>query len=128
MESGIALRSEGGRFHNRTTGEHYFKYIIGAEYGFPNSLSILAEYKYSGNTHNDYLGGQVSYQPGMLWLCYLLIVVNEDDHSGFIAPSVEYSLGDDMTLSGGAFIYYGNGNSEFGHVPDRYFLRWFIHF
>ena len=128
LESGIELRSEGGSFHNRTSGERYTEFIVGAEYGFANSLTLLAEYKYSDETKIDYLGGLASYQPAMLWLCSLLLVANLDDHSGFVAPSLEYSLSDEMTLSAGAFVYNGSADDEFGQVPDRYYLRWFVHF
>lgn len=128
LETGIELRSEGGSFHNRNTGKRHTEFIVGAEYGFANSLTLLAEYNYSDETKIDYLGGMASYQPAMLWFCSLLVVVNLDDQSSFVAPSVEYSLSDEMTLSAGAFIYNGNANDEFGLVPDRYYLRWFVHF
>ncbi len=128
LETGIELRSEGGSFHNRTTGDRYLDFIIGGEYGFANSLTLLAEYRYLEETYNDYIGVQASYQPAMLWLFYLLLVENLDDNSGFIAPSVEYSLSDEMTLSAGAFMYFGNEDDEFGQEPNRYYLQWFIHF
>jgi len=128
LKTGIELRSEGGSFHNRTSGERYTEFIVGAEYGFSNSLTLLSEYKYSDETKIDYLGGLVSYQAAMLWLCNLLVGANLDDHSGFIAPSVEYSLSDEMTLSAGAFFYNGSADDEFGQIPDRYYLRWFVHF
>ena len=128
LETGVELRSEGGSFHNRSTGERYTEFIIGAEYGFVNSLTLLGEYKYSDETKIDYIGALASYQPAMLWLCNLLLVANIDDHSNFIAPSVEYSLSDEMTLSAGAFFYNGSDDDEFGLIPDRYYLRWFVHF
>ncbi len=128
LETGIELRTEGGSFHNRSTGGRHTEFIVGAEYGFANSLTLLTEYNYSDETKIDYLGGLASYQPAMLWFCSLLVVVNLDDHSGFVAPSVEYSLSDEMTLSAGAFIYNGSVDDEFGLVPNRYYLRWFAHF
>lgn len=128
METGIELRSEGGSFHDRTTEDRYTEFILGAEYGFANSMTLLAEYRYSGDMPVDYLGVQASYQPGMLWTCNLLLVENLDDRSGFISPSVEYSLSDEMTLSSGAFIYYGNDDDEYGLVSNRFYLRWFVHF
>ncbi len=128
FNSGIELRSEGGLFHNRTDNRRYARYIIGAEYGFTNSLTLRAEYSRVGDRHRDYLGSQASYQPGMLWRLSLLTVYGFDDRSGFIAPGVEYCVGDEVTLSGGAFLYYGGDNSEFGPMSNRYYLRWFIHF
>ncbi len=128
LETGIELRSEGGSFHDRLTGNRHAEYILGAEYGFANSLTLLTEYRYCGKNSLDHLGIQVSYTPGMLLEYNLLMVRNLDDQSGFFAPSIEYSLSDEMTLSGGAFLYYGSGFDEFASLPDRYYLRWFIHF
>lgn len=131
LETGIELRSEGGSFHDRTAGERYTEFIVGAEYGFADSLNLLAEYRYSDRTDrggDDYLGGILSYQPAMLWTCSLLTVGNLDDGSGFIAPSAEYSLSDEMTLRAGTFLYYGEDEDEFGLAANRYYLRWFIHF
>ncbi len=128
METGVELRSEGGSFHNRRTGDRHTEFIIGAEYGFANSLTLLGEYKFSDETKIDYIGASASYQPAMLWLYSLLVVINIDDHSNFIAPSVEYSLSDEMTLSAGAFFYNGSDDDEFGQVPNRYYIRWFVHF
>lgn len=126
--TGIELRSEGGSFHNRSTGERHTEFILGAEYGFANSLTLLTEYNYSDETKIGYLAGLASYQLSMLWFCNLLVLNNLDDQSGYVAPSLEYSLSDDMSLSAGAFVYYGNASDEFGQEPDRYYLSWFVHF
>ncbi len=127
-KTGVELRSEGGSFHDRTSGERHTEFIVGAEYGFANSLTLLGEYKFSDEDEGDYLGGMLSYQPGMLWVCTLLGVSSLDDGSGFVAPSVEYSLSDEMTLNLGAFLYYGDEEDIFGEAADRYYLRWFVHF
>jgi hypothetical protein len=126
--TGIELRSEGGSFHNRETGKRHSEFIIGAEYGFTNSLVLTGEYHYVGLVRNDEFGASASFQPTMLWTCFLLTVINFDDGSGFVSPVVEYSLSDEMTLSGGAFVYHGTENSIYGHNPDRLYVRWFIHF
>lgn len=128
METGIELRSEGGSFHNRSTGDRYTEFILGAEYGFANSLTLLAEYKHSDEYNTDQMGVLASFQPAMLWLGYVLAIENLDDQSGFIAPSVEYSLSDEMTLSAGAFLYFGDEDDEFGSAGNRYYMRWFVHF
>ena len=128
LDTGIELRSEGGSFWNKEQDDHYTEFIVGAEYGFANSLTLLGEYYFSDNTLQDHLGMQLSYQPAMLWFCYFLLVSNLDDGSGFAAPSIEYSLSDEMTLSVGAFLYTGQDESEYGVVPNRYYVRWFVHF
>ncbi len=128
LETGIELRSEGGGFYQRSTTEWHSELIIGAEYGFANSLTLLAEYNFSDESKIDYIAGMASYQPAMLVCCSLLVLTNLDDHSGFITPNVEYSLSDEMNLSVGAYIYNGSATTEFGLVANRYYLRWFVHF
>ncbi|MCW5202732.1 hypothetical protein VU10_03470 [Desulfobulbus sp. US1] len=127
-ETGIELRSEGGSFHDRSSGERHTEFIVGAEYGFANSLTLLGEYKFSDEDEGDYLGGMLSYQPAMLWACGLLGVTSLEDSSGFVAPSLEYSLSDEMTLGLGAFLYYGDEEDTFGTAADHYYLRWFVYF
>ncbi len=127
-KTGIELRSEGGSFHDRTSGERHTEFIVGAEYGFANSLTLLAEYKFSDEDEGDYLGGSLRFQPALLWVCNLLAINSLEDGSGFVAPSLEYSLSDEMTLNLGAFLYYGDEEDVFGEGADRYYLRWFVHF
>jgi len=128
LATGIELRSEGGSFHNRITGKRHTEFIAGAEYGFTNSLTFLAEYSYNGESSRDHLGIQAGYTPGMLLRYNLLMVTNLDDQSGFFAPSIEYSLSDEMTLGCGAFVYFGSDMDEFAPLPDQYYLRLFMHF
>ena len=126
--SGIELRSEGGGFHNRITGKRHTEFICGVEYGFANSLTLLGEYYFNDKTRIDHLGCTVSYQPASLWSMNLLQIINLDDHSLFISPSIEYSLSDEMIISGGVFIYHGDSGDEFGLQADQFYLRWFVHF
>lgn len=126
--TGIELRSEGGNFHNRKSGQRYTDFIIGAEYGFAGSLVLTGEYHSMGETGRDEIGISANFQPGMLWICSLLNVTEFEGGSGFVGPAVEYSLSDETTLRGGAFLYYGADNDYYGHGSDRYYLRWFVHF
>ena len=126
--TGMELRSEGGSFHDRENGDRHTEFTVGAEYGFADSLTLLGEYYYSGQPAGNHFGAQASYKPGMLWTCSLLLIANLADQSGFIAPVIEYSLSDEMTLTAGAFLYNGGDGDEFGQVDNRCYLRWFIHF
>ncbi|MEN8257999.1 MAG: hypothetical protein ABFS09_09080 [Thermodesulfobacteriota bacterium] len=127
-ETGLEVRSEGGSFHDRLDHERYTEFIFGAEYGFANSLTILAEYRYNDESQLDYLAGQFSYQFSMLWSSQILGVVNLDDHGTFISPSFNYSAADEIILNAGALIYHGGNDDEFGIQADQLFLRLFIHF
>ncbi|MCB2181012.1 MAG: hypothetical protein KQH63_03175 [Desulfobulbaceae bacterium] len=128
FETGIDLRSEGGSFHDRKTGERHTRLIAGIEYGFANSLVLLGEYLFDDASGADQLGCIISYQPALLWSLQLLSIVNLDDSSTFLAPSLEYSLSDEMTLGSGIFFFHGNESDEFGRQPDQFYLRWFVHF
>ena len=127
-DTGIELRSEGGSFHNRKSGSRHTEFIVGAEYGFINSLVLLGEYHYLDALDIDQVGLSVSFIPVILWNCSLLTVTDLDDGSGFISPVLEYSLSDEMTLSAGAFFYHGADDSNLGAGSSRFFMRWFIHF
>lgn len=124
----LELRSEGGRVHNRETGDTFTECIFGAEFGFADSLTLLGEYRYSDQDMTDQLGLQIGYQPAMLWTCHLLLLSSLDDGSMLVAPSITYSLSDEMTLSAGGFIATGDDTTTFSEAGNRCFLRWFVHF
>jgi hypothetical protein len=128
FETKIELRSEGGSFYDRNTGERYTEFIFGADYGFKNSFTILGEYRYNDKIKTDYFGTSLSYQPTPLIVLTLLNITQLKDQSSFTAPSIEYSLSDDMTLRCGAFFYNGGDTDEFGSVPDSYYLNFYVHF
>jgi hypothetical protein len=90
--TGIELRSEGGSFHDRESGQRQTEFIVGAEYGFVNSLVVTGKYRYINAPQND--------------------------GSGFVSPVVGYSLSAEMSLSGGVFVYHGAENSMYGDNPD----------
>ena len=141
-ETDLAFRSEGGRYHDKTLDESYIKYILGADYGWENSLMILVEYLYNGlpaaslltlpevNAHQDehYLGIMATYQPTPLWSLAATVIRNLDDASAFLSPSAVYSLSDESTLTLGLIAFSGEAESEFGAVPDTYYLSWYYHF
>ena len=127
-ETGIELVSEGGFFRDTEYKRDYIDYIIGAEYGFSSSLTLIGEYYKSGEQKSESLGASTSFQAGPLLLIGLRAIINLNDHSTFATPFLEYSLSDEMTLSTGALIYSGNAEGEYGGIADQYYLRWFIHF
>ena len=126
--TGIELRSEGGRVHNRETGAVFTEYILGGEYGFANGLTLLGEYRFSDQDRTNQLAIQSGFQPGMLWTCQLLLLTDLDDNSVLLAPSVTYSLSDEMTLSAGGFLSTGDETEAFAEASNRFYLRWFVHF
>jgi hypothetical protein len=128
LTTGIELVSEGGFFRDTDNKRDYTDYILGAEYGFANSLTIIGEYYKSGERGSESMGASASFQADPLLLIGLRAVTDLDDHSTFISPYLEYSLSDEMTLSIGALIYSGDAVDEYGLIACQYYLRWFIHF
>ena len=127
FETGIELRSEGGLFHDRSSGERHFELVLGGEYGFAGSLNLLGEYLYNDETHAGLLGLSASYTVSLLLSMQFTAVVALSDHSAGFIPAVVYSLGDDMSISGSVIYYHGNSGEEFGDQESQYVLRWFIH-
>lgn len=127
-ESGIDLRSEGGSFYDQDKKEYHTEFIVGGEYGFANSLTLLMEYYYNDDGDGDHLGITLSYQPSPLLFINMLVMINLDDHSTLLAPTFTYSLSDEMTLATGIFLYNGDSGETFGDSENLAFIKWFIHF
>ncbi len=126
--TGIELRSEGGSFYSRSMEEAHTELIIGAEYGFANSLTLLLEYSFNDDPDVDQLGIILSYQLSPLLQASILALTNLEDHSRLLAPTISYSLSDEMTLTTGFFFHDGENGTSFGNMEDMVFLKWFIHF
>ena len=104
------------------------EFILGADYGLKNSCTILGEYRFNGASKTDYFGTSLGYQPTPLVTLALLHIIQLKDRSSFTAPSIGYSISDEMTLRGGAFFYNGAGGDEFGNIGDNYYLHFYVHF
>ncbi len=127
-DSNIDLRSEGGIFYDQTKKEYHNELIFGVEYGFSNSLTLLFEYLYNDDDNLDQLGVTLSYQISPLLAVYLLSIIDLNDYSSLISPTLTYSLSDEMTLTGGFFLYSGTEDDFFESGEDLVFLKWFVHF
>ncbi len=127
QESGLELRSEGGHIITQNN-KNYDEYIVGAEYGFENSLNILGEYKYNSLNHQDYFALNLSYTLTPLWRCNYLGIQNLDDESTLFVARFMYSLSDESELDFGTFVYAGEKTSEYGSLDNSLFVRFFIHF
>lgn len=127
FNTGLELRSEGGYFNNKNRKD-YKEFIIGAEYGFENSLNILSEYKYNSLQNQDYLALNLSYTLSTLVECSYLGIKNLDDRSTVSLARVSYSLSDESELEFGTYKYTGKIFSEYGSKNDTVFLRFFVHF
>ena len=128
LDSGIELRSEGGYFKDKNLDKTFYKYILGGEYGFENSLTILGEYKYESKTKSRYLGSIISYQINLLLNLNILGIKNLEDKSYVVSPNISYSLSDEATLTIGIFNYNSDDQSEFSSYNNYGYMKFYIHF
>lgn len=150
FETGIAMRSEGGWFEDKILKEEFFQGVIGADYTFANSFTLAVESLYSSQKFSktqlsstdllnspisnnlmkskNYLGATLGYEFTPLLYGNLTTIMNSDDESFYIAPSLSYSLDDDMSLLFGAMVYDGIEKSEFGNLGETYYLNFKVTF
>lgn len=153
-DTGIAWRSEGafirGRIHtadSKIEEQNFFQGLVGADYGFAQGLTLSVEALYSSkifdldtyavNINSElannftlshfYLGTALSYD-FTLYLSGSLLYIESfnDENSRFIAPSLSYIINDNNTLTLGAQLYGGAGESEFGRWKNSYFLKYVL--
>lgn len=141
MNTGIELRSEGGWFDDKLLDVTFFQGLIGADYTFENSLSIVLEWLHTSKTFehelllhlpsgagdnlvrsHDYAGIIGGYEFDPLLYGSLSAIISAKDGSFYLSPSLRYSLDDDITLGAGALLYGGECGSEFGDYGQTYYV------
>ncbi len=157
-ETGVEVRSEGAYIKNsaivfnragETAKESFYQGIIGADYGFENGITLIAEALYSSKTFdyeeillnlnseiapnllfsNFYLGCSISYAFNIFLnasLTYIESFDNENSH--FFSPTLTYTLNDFNSFTLGAMLQDGSSGSAFGAFEDSYYLRYELSF
>lgn len=147
LDTGVALRSEGGWFEDKLLNKNFFQALLGADYAFENSLMLVGEWLHSSKTFEnelllglpsgalnnlagskDYLGSTLGYEFDALLYGGISGIVSADDGSFYLAPKLSYSLDDDMLLALGAMLYSGAKGSEFGDLGETYYLNFKLTF
>ncbi len=161
-DTGVEVRSEGAYIRNNdlivanldTNTSHkedveFFQGIVGADYGFENGITVVAEALYSSEKFayneiipninseilpnlvlsNFYLGGTVSYT-FTLFLDGSLTYIESfnEQNSRFVSPTLTYTLDDYNTFTLGAMLQNGPSGSEFGTFEDTYYFRYALSF
>lgn len=144
-DTGIEVRSEGAyikhEFENLETKE-FTQMIVGADYGFKNGLTVIAEVLYSSDTfsYNELLQNQNSdilshmvnsnlygalglSKSFNIFLDGSLSYIGSLDKTNahFISSSLTYTFDDYNTFSLGALLYRGD---TFDEVGDSYYFRY----
>jgi len=154
-ESGIELRSEGAYIQSDIHGflssqeESFYQMILGADYGFENGITLVAEALYSSKTFDQselffnldseiignmtpskfYGALSLSYTFGLTLSGSLTYIESfNDTNSHFLSPTLTYSISDYSSISVGGLIYSGEEGSEFGSVNNSYYLKYSLAF
>lgn len=144
---GLGLRGEATA--TRTpAGARYARVLLGADYGFANSLKVTAETYYNGQGASSparydvagALSGRVlsvarwygavaaTYDVTPLVKVGTYAVLNADDGSAVVWPRLEWSARSDVDLVAGVQRFGGGPRSEFGRLSNLLHAeaRWFF--
>ena len=129
-------------------GEAYRRVLLGIDYAFANTLTLSAEWFYNGRGATDkadydfnglfagrvqslarnYTGLYAGYEitPLLKWNNY--VVLNLNDRSRYFAPSLAYSVRENLEWTVGVQQFGGAAGSEFGRMPNFFYtqLQWFF--
>ena len=135
------VRAELTRVRTRL-GQDFTRSLVGIDYAFANTLTLSAElYRDGGGTNSTaaydflalatglrqtlaqhYLGLHAGYEITPLLKLRTDIVLNLDDRSRFVAPSITYSIRTNLDGSFGVRWFSGSTGSEYARPPDAAYL------
>jgi len=127
----------------KTSRSDYVRAVIGAQYIFPNTFFLMAEYYYNGKGEaeksdynfsalyrgeetslaQNYAFARLGYEITPLLKGDFSTLFNIDDTSALFAPSLEYSITENTFMAIGAQFGAGASDSEYGSRPDLYYLE-----
>lgn len=144
---GLGIRGE-ATASQPDSGRRFVRALIGADYGFANTLTLTAELYFNGQgtaerTGYDWpglLAGRIrsvarrygaiaaSYEITPLVKLVAYGILNVDDRSRVFWPGLEYSVVSNFELSGGVQHFSGSLGSEYGRFKDVMHLqgKWFF--
>lgn len=144
---GVGIRGE-ATLTRPTLGSRYARALLGADYGFANTLNLTAEMYYNGQGASDperydlsalfagralnlgrYYGAiAASYQVTPLMKIAAYGVLTVDDRSGVLWPRLEYSLATNLDVAAGIQRFVGGADTEYGRLSNLLHadVRWFF--
>lgn len=144
---GLGIRGEATLTHPASEPT-YGRVLVGADYGFRNTLTLTVELYYNGQGASDparydfaaliagrtislarhYGGTAMSYEITPLVKLAAYVVLNIDDHSGVLWPRIEYSLATNFDIAAGIQGFVGGPQTEYGRVSNLLHgeARWFF--
>lgn len=144
---GLGLRGE-ATITRPASGRAYGQALIGADYGFRNTLVLTIELYYNGQGASDparydfaslmagttfnvaryYAAVATSYEITPLARAAAYAVLNADDRSGVLWPRIEYSATGNFDLTAGVQLFVGGPQTEYGRLSHllNVQVRWFF--
>ena len=145
--AGLGLRGE-ATITRPAVGARYARLLVGADYGFANTLNLTAELYVNGQGESDrerydyqalvsgrtlnvgrhYAAVAASYQITPLVKAAIYGVANAGDRSGVLWPRLEYSALSNLDLVLGLQRFLGSETSEYGRLSNLLHgeVRWFF--
>ncbi len=130
------------------SGPDFLRLVLSFDHTFQSSLYVLAEYLYNGGNrptglspvelsrfdaqiatrNRNFFGFLAGYDLTPLIRLDILTVLDMDDGSLFLGPTVSYNIMENIDLSAGVQLFAGKNNSEYGDLPDLYTaeLKWYF--
>lgn len=144
---GLGVRGE-ATYTDARAARNYGRVLLGADYGFVNTLTLTGELYYNGQGTRDpaqydfarlfageiqnlaqrYAAAYASYEITPLLETANYYIRNFDDGSQLVWLSLAYSLTANVELAGGIQIFSGRPDSEYGRLPNRAYVQvqWFF--
>lgn len=128
---------------------NFFRASAGIDYSVSEKIYILVEQFYNGGVDDDLLQAfstdfrtsrellSIKRNLSSIWLQYKItpiwefnnfLIYDWDGKSTIYNPEMKYGITENIDVMVGAQIGYGGDNSEFGELPDLYYiqLQWFF--
>lgn len=155
-ETGVEVRSEGAYIKSNlqknlieTEDVEYFQGVVGADYGFVNGITLIAEALYSSENFSYekiLLNYDSEILPNLVYSkLYTALILSysfniyldgsltyiesfNDKNSRYVSPTLTYTLNDYNSFMLGAMIQNGDKGSEFGDFANTYYFKWLLSF
>ena len=129
-------------------GRNYLRAILNADYNFAGGYYVLVELYFNGqgsrdkadydltavlagetfNLAKDYAAASVAKSITPLLAGTLYSLINLDDQSALVGPSITYSLAENLELAASTYFFLGPSDTEFGAQEHVFFasLQWYF--
>lgn len=121
--------------------ENFLRAVLNVDYNFPHDFYAIVEFYYNGLGATDrrdyrfedllsgqtfslakhYLAASVTKSVTPLLRLSLYNILNLDDRSRLIGPTLTYSLATNLELAGSVYFFTGASDSEYGVLESTYF-------